>query len=216
MLSPEEHTAVVQDLIEQLYQYIHAYIKYTKRMKCADNSNMFNTTSFVNSFTFSLLEKQETKVVEPFLKAKAFSQYLKYLQQGISWFVSNKIVKGNRDFPFVQAPTDEETGEEFSFPDDYQPDPVMQDMLDQLSGILNEKLNEGQKQLLEMRLGVKFVKNGDSIRLISYQEPMTFPQIAKALGGGQTEESVGKRFTRLIDKIKETPAVILLYRDFAE
>lgn len=208
-LPPEKHSMIVKDLIDQLYQYIH---DYTQRM---DKPNPLQTTALANSFIRSLLE-DENKLVEPFQGAIAFPQYLKYLQRGIAWFVSNKIVKENKDFPFVQAPIDPNNEQGLDFPDDYQPETITRDIVERLIQILNDVLNEDQKQLLEMKLGSRFVVEGNSVGLVPYQKPMTFPQIAEALGGGQTEKSVQKRFSRLIEKIKKTPAVILLYRDFTE
>ena len=141
---------------------------------------------------------------------------MKFLQRGIAWFVSNKIAKENKEFPFVQSPIDANTEQEFDFPDDYQPERTAQEIYDNLIDVLKNTLNEDQIQLLEMRLGVKFVEENDSTHLINYQKPMSFPQIAETLGNDQTEESVQKRFRRLIEKIKESPAVILLYRDFTK
>ena len=209
-LPPEERSKVVKDLIDQLYQYIH---DYTKRI---DKPTQLQTTALANSYIRTLLEDYENKVVGPFLGASAFPQYLKYLHRGIAWFVSNKIAKENKDFPFVQAPIDANTEQEVDFADDYQPEKITLEIINCLIEILNDSLSVDQKQLLEMRLGIKFVKDGDSVKLINYQEPMTFPQIAAALGRGQTEDSVHKRFSRLIDKIKETPAVILFYRDYTD
>ena len=214
-LPQEERFMVVRDLIEQLSQYIHSFISYTRHAEYKGFSRIPDTESILCSFTYRLLEKYDTKVIEPFMKAKAFAQYLKYLQQGISWFVRNKIAKGGRDFPFVQPPIDEDNGQEICIPDDYQPDPIMREIYENLVEFLNKTLTDDQIQLLEMRLGVRFEKKEDgSIQLVDYQKQMTFPQIADELG--QTEDAVQKRFTRLIEEIKESPAVILLYRDFAE
>ena len=209
-LTPEEHDRVINDLIDQLYQYIH---DYAKRM---DKPNPLQTTALANSYIRNLLENEENKLIGPFLKATAFPQYLKFLQRGIAWFVSNKIAKENKEFPFVQSPIDANTEQEFDFPDDYQPERTAQEIYDNLIDVLKNTLNEDQIQLLEMRLGVKFVEENDSTHLINYQKPMSFPQIAETLGNDQTEESVQKRFRRLIEKIKESPAVILLYRDFTK
>lgn len=205
-LSPEEHSRVINDLIEQLYQYIH---DYAKRI---DKPNPLKTTALANSYIRNLMEDDKERLIEPFLKASAFPQYLKYLQRGIAWFVSNKIAKENKEFPFVQPPIDANTDQEMEFSEDYQPERAAQELFESLIDILSCSLTDDQKQLLEMRLGVKFVNEEVSTQLINYQKPMTFPEIAAELG--QSVDTVQKRYNRLIDKIKESPAITLFYRDF--
>ncbi|MCR5163116.1 MAG: hypothetical protein K6C40_03765 [Thermoguttaceae bacterium] len=220
-LPPEEHAEVVRDLIGLLYNPIHSYIV---SMKIHDNIDIGRPTSFADSYTYALLKNSEACIVGPCMKAETLPMYLQYLHLGIRWFVSNKIrrikrsnqikdKKRNTVIYFVQPPIDKDTGLEIEFPDKYQPDILTQELALHLFEFLDKTLSSDKKELLEMRLGVRFPKNENESFCLNYKPAMKFREIAEEVGGGVTVDTVQHRWANLKCEIRETRAAILFFPD---